>query len=835
MNKNNNKNASWDRVSTLFAAAAELPPERRQEFLSAACGQDPALRAEVESLLAVHDIDPDFLHRPGAEVHPRPPDDAVGAAGQVVGGYQLLHRIGHGGMAEVYFAERQHQGAAQGVAVKLLHAGFSHPEIIERFRREQRILAGFDHPGVSRLLDSGTADDGRLYLVTDFIEGGEPLDQHCDRQRLGVRERLRLFVQLCEAVQYVHQRLVVHGDLKPDNVLVSAEGQVRLLDFGIASLLVADPDTVTQLTGALPRPITPAYASPEQVRGESPTIASDIYTLGVVLYELLCGVRPYATTTRNPAELERIVAHTLPEPPSRRLLATEAVKRGEALHRLSRVLRGDLDTIALQAMAKHPASRYATVVALAEDLQRYLGGFPVRARRLGRIERATKFLRRNPVSSAAGVTALLAISVLLGGALHYNLRISRQAEELRQALGRAEATTGFLTGLFESTNPTRRITLESTTGDLLALGTERLLDDPDIAEQDRAAILTVVGSVYETLGKYELTREVLEQALAIYRAEPVPSLAFVRALTEYANVSYRQGDFVAAERLSAEALAQALIAIPERLSTLCSIRNTLGLSLWSQARYDEAEAVLAEAVRGRRELAATDTTGELATALQSLGGVYDSQDRFDEAEAAYREAEQIFIRDVGSDNPRLAFLLLDIAILNNRRERPEGNVELLQRAIAISDQSLGPGHPFAGAAQGILARVHYRAGRYPPALEAQQAGLEIFEATVPATHHYIGESRVTLGQILLKLDDPNAALPHLEAGLAIVSGHPPSTKGLPGAMASLAEALIATGQATRAVEVIDQARARADAIELAPDHPDRVLLEALAAKVATGA
>lgn len=826
-----NDNKSWDTIGALFAAAVALPSERRMRFLDEACGRDAEVRAEVLSLLAAHDANPAFMDQAPLSA-PIVTDAALGPDAQVVESYQLFHRIGHGGMAEVFYAQRANSNASQGVALKLLHAGLSHPELIQRFRREQRILAGFDHPHISRLLDCGTARDGRLFLVTDFVEGGEPIDQFCDQRSLGIRERLELFLQLCEALQYVHQRLVVHGDLKPGNVLVSAEGRIKLLDFGIARLLGSGEEDVTRLTGALPRPMTSAYASPEQMSGEPPTTSSDIYSLGVLLYELLCGERPYIAQTRNPAELLQLVSHTIPESPSSRsVLPEQAAKRGMSPERLARTLRGDLDTIALRAMAKAPNARFATAMALAEDVQRYLQGFPVHARPVGRMERAFKLVRRNPVTSATSIAALLALVVFSVGALYHSIQITRQAEVLRQALARAQATTAFLTGLFESTDPTRRLTMQSSAGDLLALGKDRLLADSEVATADRAAILTVIASAYEGLGSWDMTRQILEQVIPIYRKELPPSLESVRALTEYANIHFRESDYVQSERLAAEALTQALIVIPDRIGTLSSIRNTLGLSLWSQGRHAEAENVLAEAVRGRRALAKEDKTAELATALNSLGSVYVSQNRLDEANSVFEEAEQIFIRDLGSDHPRLAYHLYDLVLLNNLREQYSSSIEMLNRAIGIVSKSQGPDHPFIGAAQSTAAVVLLRTERYEEARATQLAGLRILKATVTPNHPYIGTALITLGRIHLKLNQAKDAANYLEEGVVIMRQHQQHLGEIPGMMAAWIEALIALKQIDRARNVLADAKAHA-ALHLKEGHADRTQLDSLEREIA---
>lgn len=424
----------WQQVKSLFQALLDQPPDQRPAFLDQACPADAELRREVESLLAFHENADQFIETP-----------ALAAAGDVltdelllpmegrrIGAYKVLREIGRGGMGSVYVAIRADDQYQKRVAIKLVKRGMDTDEILHRFHNERQILASLDHPNIAKLLDGGTTDDGLPYFVMEYIEG-QPIDAFCDARKLSTAERLELFRAICSAVHYAHQNLVVHRDLKPSNILVTSDGSAKLLDFGIAKLLnpaLSSPRTLNP-TRLDMRLLTPEYASPEQVRGEPITTASDVYSLGVILYELLTGRRPYRTTSRQPQELMHAVCEEEPDRPSTAVsrveeapgpdgvgavtLTAEMVSRtreGEP-YKLRQKLSGDLDNIILMAMRKEPQRRYASVEQFSEDLRRHLEGLPVVARKNTWTYRSAKFIGRHK----AGVLAAAMIALALVGGI----------------------------------------------------------------------------------------------------------------------------------------------------------------------------------------------------------------------------------------------------------------------------------------------------------------------------------------------------------------------------------------------------------------------------------
>jgi serine/threonine protein kinase len=437
----------WERIEALFHQAAELDAAERPRFVHAACGTDAELRAAVERMLAADDAGGDSWLEQGVAAALHGPDPLLGTR---IGPFELVERIAEGGMGTVYRARRSAGDFDQEVAVKVLRVGLSTPAMRERFARERQTLARLVHPNVARLLDGGTTEQGVPFIAMELVEG-VPLDRACDERALPVRGRLRLFVTVCRAVHFAHQNLVVHLDLKPTNILVDAHGVPKLLDFGVAGLLSDFGSGAVAATRS--RPLTPEYASPEQLRGEPVTTAADVYALGVVLYELLTGTRPYRAAA-NDLELARRVVDTDPSRPSATFgratadatptAVQRAAHRGARPTELARTLRGDLDRIVGKAMHKDPARRYSSSLELAEDVERWLGGYPVLARDAGIVDRVVKFVRRNLIVVAAAALVLVSLCVALVTSLHH-ARVARTERDLADdARKRVEQLAGEL-------------------------------------------------------------------------------------------------------------------------------------------------------------------------------------------------------------------------------------------------------------------------------------------------------------------------------------------------------------------------------------------------------
>ncbi len=525
----------WHRVEELYHRALEVEENHRAEFLAEACGEDDALRREVQSLLDQHKQSQHFLASPALEIAGkqiandqllRHPDalaaHAVGEAsglflGKRIGNYQILEQIGTGGMGEVYRAVRADDQYQKQVAIKLVRAGSDSGFVISRFKNERQILAGLDHPNIARLLDGGTTEEGVPYFVMELIEG-EAIDQYCDHHRLTTTERLQLFSQVCSAVQYAHQRLIIHRDIKPGNILVTADGTPKLLDFGIAKILHLDAaNDRCAPTLTVFQALTPGYASPEQIKGGPITTASDVYSLGVVLYELLTGHRPYRVSRSTPQEITRAVCETEPEKPSTVVSRTEgpdsdsnqpaitpasvsAVRDGSP-EKLRKRLGGDLDNIALMALRKEPPRRYASVEQFREDIRRHLEHLPVIARKDTVGYRTTKFTARHK----AGVSAAAIVAITLFAGMVITLREARIARSERARAERRFNDVRSLSNtlLFQINDAIKNVPGTTQAQQLVISSAQEYLDSLSHEASGDLSLLRELATGYERLGQVQ--------------------------------------------------------------------------------------------------------------------------------------------------------------------------------------------------------------------------------------------------------------------------------------------------------------------------------------------
>jgi serine/threonine-protein kinase len=508
----------WAEVDRLFAAALERPAAERDRFLEIACPAE--LRPAVSRLLAADAASGGFLERPVARLLGETASEAP-APGRRLGPYRLLREIGTGGMGTVYLAVRDDAQYERQVAVKVLRAGLADPAARHRFLAERQILARLEHPAIARLYDGGTTADGRPYLVMEWIDG-LPLTGYCDQNRLSIEARLSLFLQVAAAVQHAHQNLLVHRDLKPGNILVTAEGEPRLIDFGIAKQLAPEGGD-GNLTRTGLRLLTPSYASPEQVRGEAITTASDVYSLGVLLYELLAGRSPYRVEPGLLHEVERAICEEEPERPSQALLRSPAAgptaeaiaaARGMRPAALRRRLAGDLDNVVLMALRKEPGRRYGSAAQLAADLERHLGDLPVLARPDTLAYRGRKFVQRHRAAVAAAGLSLLVLAGFVVSLAAQGRRLARERDKARYALS-------FLVDVFEDADPHKTAGAALTAREILARGAARAAGELSRPPEVQAAALDAIGQL--GLGLGQAAAGGLRRRFAGVRGEPRPS------------------------------------------------------------------------------------------------------------------------------------------------------------------------------------------------------------------------------------------------------------------------------------------------------------------------
>ncbi|HMB92490.1 MAG TPA: tetratricopeptide repeat protein, partial [Rhodothermales bacterium] len=645
--------------------------------------------------------------------------------------------------------------------------------------------AALDHPNIARLLDGGMTEDGRPYFVMAYIEDAVPITTYCDRHRLPVHERLRLFQQVCAAVQFAHQNLIIHRDLKPSNILVSKRGEVKLLDFGIAKLLNPNlsPFTLAQTRTEM-RLLTPEYASPEQVRTGTITTASDVYQLGVLLYELLTGHRPYHLKSRATEDIARIICEEEPTKPSTVVARTAALEgtdgdtetitpeavsaaRSTEPAALRKGLAGDLDTIVLKAMHKEPQRRYTSVEALADDVERFLSGQPVAAQPDTVRYRMRKFIQRYRVGVAvASFVFLLVMGFGVVMAVQAS-RIARQADEIAQERDKAEAVSTFLADLFEGADPTKASDPDITAREMLDVGVEKVRDE--LADQPavQARLLTLIGGVYRKLGLYNQARSTLTDAIAVYRQEGGRAEGLGTALLELANVEYRLDHFEEAEPLLNEGLVLKQAALGLDHSEVAGVLNSLALVYEELGRIEDARATLRQVIAIRRQEPSDEPNENLAVNLNNLANILNDAGEVEEAEAMYREAIGILEAKYGREHPYIAFLLNSLAGLHQDRGDYEKAEADLERARAISYTFLGEEHPFTAVVHHNLGRLYYASKDYAAAIPQFTLALDLRRRTMPEGNPDIAASLDGLGTVLIEHGQAAAAEPHLREALTI--------------------------------------------------------------------
>jgi len=774
----------WGRIRALVDRFGGLAPEAREGPLRAACGGDEALFAEVQSLLSPREGAAALLDGLVSRAITTLLEAPV--VGRMVGPYRVIREIGRGGMGAVYLAERADGQFEQRVALKLIKPGLDTEHFLRRFRAERQILARLQHPHIARLLDGGLDADGQPYFALEYVEG-EPIDRFCQRHGLDVDQRLALFQDACRAVIYAHANLVVHRDLKPAHMLVSPDREVRLLDFGIARMLTDDPSDTPGLTQVGIQALTPEYASPEQVRGEAVSTATDVYSLGVILYELLTGSPPYDFDSRTPAEIERVVCEREPVRPSARVgrqspgphVAGPVATRVPAgdVRRVRRRLSGDLDVICLRALHKDPARRYQSVEALSEDIRRNLAALPVRARPDSVGYRLGRFYSRHRLG--VGVAAAVAVAFTALGVYH-TVRIARERDRARIEAAKAAQVSSFLRGLFTVSDPSESRGRTITARELLDQGAARL--DRELAGQPevRASMMLVIGDVYRALAQIDPARALLAAALEEHRRMFGPDHERIfESLDALGTVLQDAGDVASAEPLFRESLAmrRRLLGpvhekVSETLALLAFLRETRG-------DMEEAERLGREVVSMNRELYPTDHP-RLTKAIADLAGLLRRIERPGEAEPLLREALASQERLLGPDDLDVASTQRNLAALLRDRGAFDEADALLRQVIETRRRVLGPDHPETAVALNSHAVLLDRKGDVTGAIEAYREFLRVMDAVHQGRPH-----------------------PDLAAGLSNLAG----SLRVAGRMDEAAEAY------RRSMDVVDRV--------LAPEHPNR--------------
>ena len=741
---------SWPRVWEVFEAALQRPPGEQQAYLKEVCGEDESLRLTVASMLDANGRSDGFLSRPllGESIEARRreslPTSSQLPPGTAIGAYRILRQIGQGGMGTVYLAVRADDSFERQVVVKLARTGMQSELLLSRLRTERQILAGLDHPNIARLYDGGTTEDGLPYFVMEYVEG-VPIDAYCEHNDLSLDERLTLFRKVCAPVHHAHQNLVVHRDIKPSNILVDARGVPKLLDFGIAKLLNAELTAGSrQPTATLQRILTPNYASPEQIRGKLVTTASDVYSLGVLLYRLLTGHLPRQISGRSLDEIESLLADSEPVPPSVAVTlpaadepadgpgASGAADRGQQhKHHLSRQLAGDLDAILLKALRSAPLRRYTSVEQLSADVERFQLGLPVAARAGSWRYHAGKFVRRNrkPVAAAAAAVLLLigfAVAMVLQAS-----RIARERDLARSERDKKGQVLSLVLELFEFSNPYiepgHGLTVQEALERSVPVLDGRLHDQPEI----RAELLHASGSILRVLGVSDDARDQLDEALEIRQrlhGEEHPDV--VESMTELAAVHRALGEDDRAEDLARRAVAIAADVLPADHPDLIKPLNQLVATLCYRSDYGAAEEPATRALGLSKSLPPESL--DRVYALELLATIRNVQGDYRESARLRREALALIRARYGEKYPSQIATLNSLGLSLRRMEELEAAERAFGEALSLQRYNFAD-RPLPTLFNN-LAGVKYAQGDYAAAEELYRRALDAVMSTAGAQH-----------------------------------------------------------------------------------------------------
>jgi eukaryotic-like serine/threonine-protein kinase len=770
----------WRALSPYLDEALDLAPDGRTSWLAAVHVRDATLAHDLEAWLLEHDRAGQERFLDGVALDARLAS-TPSLAGQIVGPYRLLEPLGEGGSGSVWRAERC-DGRFEGhAAVKLLNLSLVGRSGEERFRREGSILARLQHPHIAQLADAGISGNGQPYLVLELVDG-QPIDRYADARALDVEGRLRLFLDVLDGVAHAHASLIVHRDIKPANVLVSVDGHVKLLDFGIAKLVDGDaangappsPEAAA-LTRELSRALTPEYAAPEQLVGAPVTTATDIYALGVLLYVLLTGHHPAGRAVRTPSTLIRAIVDEEPvrvseaiadESADVAVAETHAARCGTTPARLRRLLRGDLDTIVAKALKKDLIERYTSVTALADDVRRYLRQEPISARPDTVGYRATRFVRRHML----GVFAVLGMVLLIGTlTTMYTLRLATARDRAQRESAKAVKVSGMLMGALATADP-YGITSTGERPDLRQLldagasQVEReLAGEPEL----QAELLTMLGRTYRRLGAYERAEELLEQALEGARGAFGPEhLRVAQALQDLGVVRGDRGHYAEARRGLEDALAMRRRLQPLGDAELGVLLAELGRVYQDQGFDDRAEAMHREALTVRRTLLG-QRHRETAVSENNLASVLRLRGDLDAAEALLQHSLELNIETRGPRHPNTATTRHDLALIAHARGAYETAASELREALALQRASVGPGHPTVALTLNALSHVEVAMGRPREAVVSLRKALDILRPALGTEHQLVAIVTLNQAAVHLALGDRAAAIPLLREGLRV--------------------------------------------------------------------
>jgi serine/threonine-protein kinase len=744
----------WEKLQRIFEAAIELPPLERESFLKEACQGDRALFDEITAMIKADSTHNSLLDHPIQEnISSLMSNDQINKR---IGPYQIIKEIGSGGMGAVFLANRVDGQFEQQVALKLIKPGMHSGDIISRFEHERQILAQLQHPNIARLLDGGMSDDGLPYFSMEYVSG-MPIDRYCDHHQLSIEDRIELFITICHTVQFAHNNLIIHRDLKPGNIFVTNDGSVKLLDFGIAKVFDEDKD-LPGLTRTGNYAMTPEYSAPEQIQRKMITTASDVYTLGLILYELLTGLRPFKFNSSSLLDIERIITSTEPERPSsvikklqsqtseenNNLLKTIGEYRQVSSDRLRRKLGGDLDNICMLALNKEPARRYGSADQLGRDLQRYLKGLPVRARKESLSYRTQKFIRRHRWSV---LSSTFVIFTLISIVTYYTILLSNERDKAIAEAEKAKAVSTFLEDLFKSSDPSESKGATITAREILERGSDRIESELSEQPEIQARMFDVIGTVYYTLGLFEEALPLFYKSLKLRNSmynKNHPDIAL--SLNNIGYLYCEMGEYLLADSLLNKALAINKRHLSHYDPEFAKVYGGLAWNWNLRGDYKKADSLYRKAI----EIQHINNDPNVGVNYNNLALLMHEMNRYEEADEYFKKSLDILQDAYGEVHPEVATTYYNYGQLQRDVDNIDEAIEIHKKVLSLDRQLYGDEHPNIAYSLNGLASMMDKTGNTAEAEKLYRQALLLRRKLLGKEHPDVGYSLNNLGRALVK-------------------------------------------------------------------------------------
>lgn len=859
----------WQEVEAIVDKALALNDAQQRAFINQSCEDNKELKSRVITLLQSIEKSEGYLEDSSSDLssyfRDLPSDISFNEEspliGQKIGAYRITQLIGYGGMGSVFKAERADGSFDHTVALKIIRRGMNTPSNVARFKREQQILAGLNHPNIARLYDGGVTAEGLPYLIMEYIDG-QPVTEYCDNHRLTIKERINLFCRICDTVQFAHRNLVIHRDLKPANILINKNGEVKILDFGIAKLLDEGQQRHTLTTGN--RMLTPAYAAPEQLLDQPVTTSTDGYALGVLFYKLVCGTAYLDLKGKSVTTMESVIKKQTPSAINHRYGSLSHTKQLKiAFHRnttpteLNRYLNSDLNAILQKQLRKEPQKRYESVSHLAEELQRYLGGHPVQAHKGSLKYYTAKFIKRNKVAVSAALIFLMTVS---GFTAFYTWRISDERNKVTLQAQKLNQVSNFLIDLFSASDPSQSLGDTLTVNVLLTRGLDKI-DQLDHQPKIKSQMLNTMGKVYTNLGQYEKAEKLLNQALSLLKNNDGSDREMATVYNDLGVLNHKAREYTKAERLYKKALQLREHALPAFHADYAQTLSDLGALMRATDRLDSAQVLSQKAYQIRRN-ASNINRLDVATSLNNLAVLANGQGELDKAESYYQEALSIRKKELGDIHPKIANTLNNIGVLLRDKGQFEKAVPYYQKALDMRVELFGLDHPetaqilnnYAGLLlqmDKLKQAIHYyqqaleirikifgpgaikvansynnlsnalfKKGLFKEAEANYRKAINIYADVLGDDHRYVGIVQSNLGKVLTARDDFKKAGKVFESARSILlNSYSSEHISIANLYRYMAELKIKTGQTDQAIILLEKALKIQRKLQGA-DHPD---------------